>query len=254
MNWQNIKVSADNTHFIFDGKQIFGRQFFEVLKFHSPGLAPVQDESGSYHIDTSGKQLYADRFTRTFGFYCNRAAVVKADKWFHITDKGQRAYTNSYSWTGNYQENLCTVRDDNNQYFHIDLNGNRIYEQNYIYAGDYKDGIACVKSQDGFYKHIDNKGNFINEKSFLDLGIFHKNFATAKDIDGWHHIDKDGNQIYKERYLAIEPFYNGFALVTQFDNQKIIIDESGKKILNTLPPTKNTLLKTAASQRYDQSF
>jgi hypothetical protein len=63
------------------------------------------------------------------------------------------------------------------------------------------------------------------------LGIFHKNFATAKDKNGWHHIDKIGNQIYKERYLAIEPFYNGFALVTQFDNQKIIIDERGKKII-----------------------
>jgi hypothetical protein len=52
MNWQDIKVSADNTHFLFDGKQIFGRQFIEVLKFHSPGLAPVKDKSGSYHIDS----------------------------------------------------------------------------------------------------------------------------------------------------------------------------------------------------------
>jgi hypothetical protein len=44
----------------FDGKQIFGRQFIEVLKFHSPGLAPVQDESGSYHID-----IQAINFTMT---------------------------------------------------------------------------------------------------------------------------------------------------------------------------------------------
>ena len=230
MNWQDIKVSADNTHFLFDGKQIFGRQFIEVLKFHSPGLAPVQDETGSYHIDSNGKQLNANRFSRTFGFYCNRAAVVQADKCFHITDKGERAYTHSYSWTGNFQENLCPVREDNN-YFHIDLDGNRVYTDNFIYCGDFKDGIACVKTSDGFYKHIDTKGIFINDKSFLDLGIFHKNFATAKDNDGWHHIDKNGNEIYSERYSAVEPFYNGFALVAQFDNQKIIIDESGKKIL-----------------------
>jgi hypothetical protein len=77
MNWQDIKVSADNTHFLFSGKEIFDRQFIEVLKFHSPGLAPVQDESGSYHIDSNGRQLYAERFSRTFGFYCNRAAVVQ---------------------------------------------------------------------------------------------------------------------------------------------------------------------------------
>jgi hypothetical protein len=231
MNWQDIKVSGDNTHFLFDAKQIFGRQFLEVLKFHSPGFAPVQDESGSYHIDTSGKQLYADRFTRTFGFYCNRAAVVQGVKCFHITDKGVRAYTHSYSWTGNFQENLCPVRDSSN-YFHIDLDGYRIYSDSFIYCGDFKDGIACVKTANGYYKHIDRSGNFINSKSFLDLGIFHKNFATAKDENGWHHIDKKGIEIYRERYLAVEPFYNGFALVTQFDNQKIIINESGKEILS----------------------
>ena len=230
MNRQDIKLSADNTQFLYEGKEIFGKKFIEVLKFHSPGLAAVKDESGSYHIDKNGNQLYAERYSRTFGFYCNRAAVVQADKCFHITDKGARAYSHSYSWTGNFQENLCPVRDGSN-YFHIDLDGNRVYTDNFIYCGDFKDGIACVKTSDGFYKHIDTKGKFINSKSFLDLGIFHKNFATAKDKDGWHHIDKVGNEIYRERFLAVEPFYNGFALVTQFDNQKIIIDESGKKIL-----------------------
>ncbi|MBK6330994.1 MAG: WG repeat-containing protein [Bacteroidetes bacterium] len=65
----------------------------------------------------------------------------------------------------------------------------------------------------------------------IDLGIFHKNFATAKDKEGWHHIDKEGKEIYKVRYASIEPFYNGFALVTQFDNQKVIINEKGKPIL-----------------------
>lgn len=231
MNWKDIQVSEDGTYFIFDGKPIFNKTFIEVLKFHSPGIAPVKDSSGAYHIDASGKELYRNRYSRTFGFYCNRAAVVQGNEWFHITDKGKRAYANSYSWTGNYQENLCTVRDNNNQYFHIDLNGNRIYEQNYVYAGDYKDGVACVKCIDGLFRHIDKKGKFINDKSFLDLGVFHKNIATAKDKDGWFHIDKQGNELYSNRYLTVEPFYNGFALVTTFDNEKIIIDEKGQKIL-----------------------
>ena len=63
------------------------------------------------------------------------------------------------------------------------------------------------------------------------MGVFHKNYATAKDNDGWFHIDKQGNEAYKSRYLTIEPFYYGFALVTTFDNEKIVIDEQGKKIL-----------------------
>jgi hypothetical protein len=228
MNWQDINISEDNTHFLFDGKQIFGKQFLEVLKFHSPGLAPVKDESGSFHIDSLGNQLYSNRFARTFGFYCSRATVVEDNNWFHLTDKGVRAYSISFSWTGNFQENLCTVRDGNNKYFHIDLNGNRIYRDNFIYCGDYKDGFSCVKLENGLYRHINTYGQFLNEKEFSDLGIFHKNFATAKDKNGWYHIDKSGNEIYQQRFLAVEPFYNGFALVTQFDNNKIIIDESGK--------------------------
>jgi hypothetical protein len=232
MNWQDIEISDDNTHYLFEGKPVFNKQFIEVLKFHESGIAPVKDETGAYHIDTSGKQLYSERFSRTFGYYCNRAAVVDKDQWYHITKSGDKAYTCLYSWAGNYQENFCTVRDHNNRYFHIDLYGQNIYTETFIYCGDYKDSIACVKTANGFYKHIDTKGKFINSKEFHDLGVFHKSFATAKEKDGWYHIDKGGKEIYKQRYLSVEPFYNGFALVTQFDNSKIIIDERGQKKIN----------------------
>lgn len=231
MNWQNIKVSKDGTYFQYDGKPIFGKQFIEVLKFHKPGFAPVKDESGSFHIDTAGTELYSERYSRTFGFYCNRAAVIDGHNWFHITEKGERAYSQSYNWTGNFQENLCTVRDHLNQYFHIDLNGNRVYDKNYTYCGDFKDGFACVKQLNDLYKHIDSRGTFLNDKEYVDLGIFHKNLATAKDKEGWYHIDKTGSEIYKQRYLAIEPFYNGFALVTRFNGAKTIIAESGEMVL-----------------------
>ena len=232
MNWQNIQVSADNTYFLFEGKQIFEKHFIEVLKFHSPGIAPVFDNTGAYHISINGEAMYSERYTRTFGYYCNRAAVVLNGKWFHINELGKQVYNNSFLWAGNFQENLCTVRDANNQYFHIDLDGNKIYSETFTYAGDFKDGMACVKTARGFYKHIDTKGNYLNNIDFLDLGIFHKNFATAKDKDGWHHINKQGKEIYKQRYLAIEPFYNGYALVTQFNFEKNIINEQGVKILS----------------------
>lgn len=231
MNWQDIKVSTDNTHFLFEGKPIFGKDFIEVLKFHAPGLAPIKDETGSYHIDNNGYELYKERFSRTFGYYCNRATVVQGLDWFHLTETGKKAYSHHFAWTGNFQENCCTVRDKDNRYFHIDINGEKVYIETYIYCGDFKDGYACVKIEDGYCRHIDVLGDFLNDKFFLDIGIFHKGFATAKDAKGWHHIDKLGNALYTQRYLAVEPFYNGFALVTQFDNQKIIIDEMGDKQL-----------------------
>lgn len=231
MNWQNIKVSEDNTHFLIDGKPVFDKHFIEVLKFHAPGFAPVIDQSGAYHINAEGNSLYHERYNRTFGFYCNRAAVMLNESWFHINENGARAYNNIYAWCGNYQEYYCTVRDTNKQYFHIDLNGERSYKADYVYAGDFKDGIACVKLTNGLFKHIDYKGKFINQMEFLDLGVFHKNFATAKDAQGWHHIKKDGKELYNQRYHAIEPFYNGMALVTNFDLGKEIIDENGNLIL-----------------------
>jgi hypothetical protein len=231
MNWKDIKVSADNTQFLLNGEPIFNKKFIEVLKFHEPGLAPVLDENGAYHIDSNGIPLYEERYERTFGFYCSRAAVINDNSWFHIIENGKRANNESFAWTGNYQENLCTVRDFENHYFHIDLDGNRVYSESYLYAGDFKDGFACVKKSNGFYIHIDSKGQKLHEKEFLDLGIFHKNFATAKDENGWHHIDKQGKELYSERYAAIEPFYNGFALVTCFDSSKIVIDENGDKVI-----------------------
>ena len=131
MNWKNIKTAVDNTYFIYDDKPVFNKKFTEVLKFHSPGLAPVLDSSGAYHIDGEGLELYQKRYQRTFGFYCNRAAVIENNRWYHINEMGEKVYTTSYLWTGNYQEDICTVRNDNNQYYHIDLNGNPIYKELY---------------------------------------------------------------------------------------------------------------------------
>jgi hypothetical protein len=231
MDWQNIKLSSDNKSFTYQGKEVFGRTFHDALKFHAPGLAAVDDDSGCYHIDTLGNELYKERYTRTFGYYCNRAAVAIAATWFHLTENGKRAYANSFSWVGNYQEHLCPVRDQNDHYFHIDVNGLEVYAEKYVYAGDYKDGISCVKTADGFYQHIDSSGNAINGRHFLDLGVFHKNYATAKDAVGWYHIDKSGNALYDQRYQMIEPFYNGFAIVETTSDTKRIIDENGSVVL-----------------------
>ena len=231
MNWEEIKLNRDNTAYIFNGKNIFNRTFLDALEFMPPGVAAVKDETGSYHINTEGEKLYGHRFDRTFGFYFNRAAVVRANEWFHISLAGDRAYRHSYAWTGNFQEQLCTVRDRSNNYFHIDINGNRIYKENYCYAGDYKDGLGCVRVESGLFKHINTEGRDLNGKLFVDLGVFHKNYATARDSIGWFHINKDGEQLYKERFRMVEPFYNGSAFVETNSKKKIIIDEGGNTIL-----------------------
>jgi hypothetical protein len=229
MNWKDIEVSADQTYFEYKGSLLFRRTFTEVLKFHEPGIAPVKDETGAFHIDTEGRELYPVRYDRTFGFYCRRAAVVSHNHWHHIDENGKVAYAHRYAWAGNYQENVCTVRNTSGHYYHIDKDGNRCYESNFVYAGDFKDGIACVKDTDGLFKHIFKDGSLVHSYQYLDLGVFHKGFATAKDDRGWCHINRNGLPIYTQRYLAIEPFYNGFALVTRFNGIKVILDEAGNE-------------------------
>ncbi len=203
-----------------------------ILKFHNPGLAPVEDETGWYHIDTTNRAIYPQRYKRTFGYYCGLAAVTDYNSnCFHIDTHGKRIYVENYAFCGNFQEDKCVVRDFENHYFHIDKYGKQIYPENYLYVGDFKDGIACVKQQNGMYRHIDAWGRHLNEKEFIDLGVFHKNFATAKDANGWFHINMKGEELYPERYLLIEPFYNGYALVTKIEGSKLIINEKGESIL-----------------------
>lgn len=230
MNWKDIKDSQQEKQFFVDGKPVF-KKFKSLLKFHAPGLAPVEDESGWYHITAEGEPLYSERYLRTFGYYCGFAAVTAKDGCFHIGTDGKPLYAERYAWCGNFQENICTVRDFGNNYFHIGADGRRLYESNFVYAGDFRDDIACVKCTDGFCRHIDSKGNFINDKAFLDIGVFHKNIAPARDEKGWFHSDINGNALYNERYLNIEPFYNGFALVTNFDWSKKVINEKGETIV-----------------------
>ena len=209
------------------------KTFKNRLKFHAPGLAPVEDETGWYHVDTEENPVYPQRYFRAFGYYDGLAAVTDfSGKCYHIDIHGNRVYGETYAFCGNYQEGKCVVRDFSNNYFHIDTNGNRLYSENYRYVGDFKDNYACIKlSDDGLYMHIDGAGRPLNGKKFLDLGVFHKGFATAKDENGWYHIGIHGDAAYKERYRVVEPFYNGFALVTGFDDKKLIINEKGETTL-----------------------
>lgn len=227
MTYKDLILSENNTCFLYQNENVFNRFFLNALKFHLENLAAVQDEKGWFHIDLQGKDLYLERYKRTFGYYFGASAIRDFDdNYFHINTIGKRLYNQNYKWCGNFQQKLCVIKNFENQYFHIDLKGDAIYSEKYLYAGDFYDNYACVMLEENkLFKHIDYNGKDLNGRLFEDLGVFHKGFATAKDKNGWFHIDTKGNEIYKERYLQIEPFYNGCALVTTFENEKkIIID------------------------------
>ncbi|MFI5343501.1 MAG: methyltransferase [Chlamydiales bacterium] len=226
-NWKKLTISPDETHHLFEGFPAYAERFSKVLKFHAPGFAPVQNETGAFHIDTSGKALYSERYLRTFGFYDSRASVMGKQGWFHLTARGKPLYSEQYAWTGNYQERCCAVRDHHGSYFHLNHDGQKAYQIPFRFAGDFRDGYAVVQNDEGLSTHINAEGKFLHNQWLVDLDVFHKGFARAKDMNGWFHINQSGKELYKSRFANIEPFYNGHARVESFDGMISIIDELG---------------------------
>ena len=239
--WRQYGISDDASHHVFQGKPAYSSRFHEVQKFHEPGLAPVRDASGAYHITPDGLAAYESNYVRTFGFYEGRAAVQSVDGWFHILSNGEPLYRDRYAWCGNYQEGRCTVRLSDGDYFHIASDGTPAYRERYRYAGDYRDGHAVVQREDGKHTHIDTSGNRLHGRWFHDLDVFHKRFARACDSDGWHHVDMTGEPLYEERFKNVEPFYNGQARVEGFNGSLSLIDESGQTLLELRRPSQSNL-------------
>jgi len=215
-------------HINAGGERTHSKSYDWVLPFHEPGLAPVGDGTGAYHIHLDGRAAYEQRFERTFGFYGGLAAVVCEGKWFHINTRGEMAYAESWDWCGNFQENRCTVRNAGGHYHHIRPDGSVLDGGPHSYAGDFREGSGVVRGMDGMCWHVDKEGAPVHESRFLDLDVFHKGFARARDKGGWHHINREGNDISEgRRYADIEPFYNGQALARTRTGEYLVIDESG---------------------------
>ncbi len=242
-----IVVAKDHTHHLLDGIPLYNRRFASVLKYHQPGLAPVVDESGAYHVDVYGNPAYPNRYTRTFGFYDGKAAVNSDGEWFHINSQGERLYKENYCWCGNYQDGVSVVRDKTGNYFHIDRAGNKLYKNKFAYAGDFKDGIAAVQNDEGLCTHIYLDGKQVHENWYQDLDVFHKGFARAKDLQGWCHINISGQPMYSERYDNVEPFYNGFARVEDRYGALLIIDETGKLVQTLKERSSSPLQQLSAN-------
>lgn len=239
--WQQITIAPDRSHHLYNGERLYSQRFAEVLKYHAPGLAPVIDTTGAYHIDMQGEPAYGFRFSKTYGFYEGLAAVHSQEGWYHITEDGKALSSERYGWCGNFQEGCCSVRLSQGHFFHIDRKGDPLYKEHYRYVGDFKDGIAVVLCDNGTHTHINQEGLFIHDQRFSDLDVYHKGFARAKDARGWFHIDRSGQAIYTQRYASVEPYYNDVARVETPEGALLRIDPSGTVIEEIRQKTEHSL-------------
>lgn len=228
------RIIAAQTHHTYPDKQpLYEFRFDNVLAYHDVNgrlIAPVSKSGLAWHIDINGNEIYKHRFQKTFGFYCEYAAVKVDDEWFHINIDGIPIYKERYSFAGNFQEDISVVCDQNSSYFHINNQGIPLYNDRWQYCGDFREDIAVVQAQTGLSTHLDKHGEIIHQNWFCDLDVFHKGYARAKDSKGWHHINMLGQQIYPQRYYSIEPFYNGFSRCETYDGCLLIIDEDGNTV------------------------
>ena len=97
-----IKISPCRKFHTLYKEPLYKSRFFYVEKYHEPGLAPVCDETGAYHINFKGEAIYSQKFIKTHGFYFNRAAVEDDIGCYHINPYGNRVYKETYHWVGNY--------------------------------------------------------------------------------------------------------------------------------------------------------
>ena len=246
-DWKNSRPAQEGAHHVKDdGSPLYHSRYDEVLKFHDPGLAPVRDASGSYHITPNGKAAYEARYLRTFGFYEGRAAVHSSGGWFHILPDGTPLYPERYAWCGNFQEGRCPVRLPDGGYCHVTAEGAPAYGERYRYAGDFRDGFAVVQREDGTHSHIAPWGNPLHGRWFLDLDVFHKNNARARDEWGWHHVDIQGKPLYDSRFANVEPFYNGQARVEGLDGSLSVIGETGETLVDLRDPLRSPLEELSA--------
>ena len=242
-NWQDTEPAPDGTHHVNrdTGQPLYAQRFHEVLKFHAPGLAPVIDDTGAYHITPDGNAAYDERHLRTFGFYDGVAAVHSTTGWRHIRPDGAPLYIQRHEWCGNFQEGRGPVRDASGRYYHIRTDGAPAYDERYRYAGDFRDGCAVVQNDAGCHTHIDINGVAIHGRWFRDLDVFHKGYARAADSQGWHHVDTAGQPLYHRRFQSVEPFYNGQARVEGHDGSLCVVDERGNEIVRLRNPSSSTL-------------
>ncbi len=226
MQLSKIEVSRCGRYHHYDGKPLYDKLFLQVGKFHEPGLAPAVDYTGAFHIDTTGKPIYEDRFDETYGFYEGLATVCKSKRFFHINQDGFLVHRNKFEWAGNFNEGACPVLKGNG-FYHVNKNGTAIYNKIYDYVGDFKDGIAVVYLN-GRATHIQIDGKYLHNKWFYSCGIYHKRIARVEDEKGWYHIDYYGMPLYNKRFKMLEDFYNGLALAETTQGELIRINESGE--------------------------
>ena len=159
MNFDDLIISPEKTHHLYEGVPIYKQRFDTVGRFCFPGLAAARDAAGACHITFAGEPAYAER----------------------------------YDWTGDFAEEVAVVRDAAGRYFHIDPTGKPIAFDTYQYATEFAEGSAVVYHELRGATHITTAGELLYGDWYFDARPFSEGRAAVRDEKGWMIIDPEGN-------------------------------------------------------------
>lgn len=171
MDFDDLIISPDGTHHLYEGTPIYERRFQRVGPFRFPGLAAVRDGSGAYHINFLGEPAYPGRYT----------------------------------WTGNFSEGVAPVRNADGRYRFIDEEGKPIAFETYLYATEFSEGSAVIYHEARGATHITTAGELLYGDWYYDARPFSGGRAQVRDEKGWLYISPDGS-ILARTGEPVEPF------------------------------------------------
>ncbi|MDR3102798.1 MAG: histidine phosphatase family protein [Methanocalculaceae archaeon] len=161
MDFDDLIISFDGTHHLYEGRLIYEQRFIVVGQFCFPGLAVVCDASGAYHINLLGEAVYAER----------------------------------YSWTGSFAEGVAAVCNTDGRYLYINEEGKPIAFETYLYATEFAEGSAVVYQERLGATHITTAGEPLYGDWYFDARPFAGGRAKVRDEQGWLFISPDGRML-----------------------------------------------------------
>lgn len=145
--------------------------------------------------------------------------LVFADDSCHcIGYNDQPIYTQPFTNTSLYYNDIATVQDRNGQWGFVNRKGEFRLPAVYEKATVFSEGMAWVIKKGNMPSAINEKGDVkISLRETTDVRVFHEGHAAfcanKKRVLLWGFLDKNGNEAIKAQYRDVKDFRLGLAAV-----------------------------------------
>lgn len=233
------------------GKTVIAPAFGDVEKFHDgKAITWAQDSYPSFSSTPSKLASYSliDRSGKTIKSITpdERAALKAKYKALNLEDYPEPCFQKlDLQFTGEFQEGLSVVCNEQYQKGYVDKTGKLIYAYQFSDARQFSEGLAAV-SPYGQWGYMDHSGKMVIPAYFQKAGPFHQglapvaisnpkrddryNLGSTTDDLLYGYIDKRGNFVIPPMFFYAYPFSEGLAGV-QVDLNKLPRLEEAQKLL-----------------------